>query len=134
MSYACRRPLHTRLVDKVVPHQMKRFRYPKKLDLYLKMSPSHYPYGLIRWHGSQSEVTSHLELTLRRKVWENTTAAQALGRRMETGMRTAGVGAVLERQRQVSQILKEKVCLQILSTFRNDYGCSCTYTHVYVSY
>ncbi len=101
-------PLHTRLVDKVVPHHKKRFRHSKKLDLYLKMSPSHYPCGLIRWHGSQSEVMPHLELALRRKVWENTTAAQVLERQMETGLRTAGVGAVLERQRRVSQILKEK--------------------------
>eukprot|EP01084_Bolivina_argentea_P084311 152511_1 len=99
--------LDLRLVDKVVPHHKKRFRHSKKLDLYLKMSPSHYPCGLIRWHGSQSEVMPHLELALRRKVWENTTAAQVLERRMETGLRTAGVGAVLERQRRTQQAMKD---------------------------
>ncbi len=72
----------------------------------------------------------HLESALKRKMWENTTAAQALERRMEIGSRAAGVGAVLERQKQVSQSRQRAICLQILYALRNDYY-SDTHTHTH---
>ncbi len=123
-------PLHTRLVEKVVPHSKRRFKQLKKIDLYLKMSPApHCPCGLIRWHGSQRDVLPHLESALRRKLWEQTTSAQVLERRMETGLRTAGVGAVLERQKRVSQ--SKRMCLLPASVFalRTDY-CCCSSVHI----